>query len=123
MQVSDLAEWGVGAMAANPDEAIPVSDETRRLAVVDLDWDRIKAVDILVVLRSFAGQGRVERVTVYPSDFGLQRMAEEASMGPQVSRVQPRCLQLMGWDPGPQVRRVQPYLLLLRGTSRGAAPV
>ena len=84
MQVGNLAEWGVGAMAANPDEAIPVSDETRRLAVVDLDWDRIKAVDILVVLRSFAGQGRVERVTVYPSDFGLQRMAEEASMGPQV---------------------------------------
>lgn len=87
-----MAEWGVGAMAANPDEAIPVSHETRRLAVVDLDWDRIKAVDILVVLRSFAGQGRVERVTVYPSDFGLQRMAEEASMGPQVRRVQPHCL-------------------------------
>ena len=52
-QVGDLSEWGVGAMAANPDEAIPEAEETSRLAVLDLDWERIRATDILVVLRSF----------------------------------------------------------------------
>ncbi|DBA93140.1 TPA: hypothetical protein ACH3X2_003452 [Trebouxia sp. C0005] len=79
-----VGEWGVGAMAANPDEHIPDSDETHRLAVVDLDWDKIRAVDLLAVLRSFLGKGQTIRgVTVYPSDFGLQKMKEEAAVGPQ----------------------------------------
>ncbi|GFR49411.1 hypothetical protein Agub_g11465, partial [Astrephomene gubernaculifera] len=71
--------------ALNPEEAIPQQEETRRLALVDLDWDAVRAVDILAVLRSFLPRGaEVVRVTVYPSDFGLQRMAEEAAMGPQL---------------------------------------
>ncbi|DBA79259.1 TPA: hypothetical protein ACH3X1_009072 [Trebouxia sp. C0004] len=79
-----VGEWGVGAMAANPDEHIPDSDETHRLAIVDLDWDNIRAVDLLAVLRSFLGKGQTIRgVTVYPSDFGLQKMQEEAAVGPQ----------------------------------------
>jgi hypothetical protein len=42
-------------------------------------------VDIYAALRSFlpAG-GRLLRVTVYPSDYGLQRMATEEAAGPQV---------------------------------------
>ena len=73
-------------MAANPDEHIPDSEETRRLAIVDLDWDKIRAVDILAVLRSFLGKGQsIQAVTVYPSDFGLEKMKEEAAIGPQVS--------------------------------------
>ena len=47
------AEWGVGALAGNPDERIPAGNETRRLALVDLDWDHVRALDILAVLRSF----------------------------------------------------------------------
>lgn len=58
-QVRDLLEWGVGAMAANPDEAIPEAEETSRLAVLDLDWERIRATDILVVLCSFLGKVRL----------------------------------------------------------------
>ncbi len=52
---------------------------------MDLDWDHVKAVDIYAVLRSFlpAG-GELKRVTVYPSDYGLERMAEEEAKGPQV---------------------------------------
>ena len=58
-------------------------DATDRLAVVDQEWQHLRAVDLLVVLRSFAPQsGAVRRVTVYPSDFGLKRMAEEARHGP-----------------------------------------
>lgn len=80
-----VQEWGIGAMAANPDERIPETDETTRLAVVDLDWDKIRAVDILAVLRSFLVKGQsIKAVSVYPSDFGLQKMKEEAAVGPQV---------------------------------------
>ena len=54
---------------------------------MDLDWEKLGAVDILAVLRSFlpAG-GAIRSVTVYPSDYGLQRMKEEAAAGPQVRR-------------------------------------
>ena len=95
-QEEDLEqEWGVGAMAANPDETIPESDETNRLAIVDLDWDKIRAVDILAVLRSFLTSSRaITGVTVYPSDFGLQKMQEEAAVGPQVRPHWLRCLAL-----------------------------
>ena len=84
------AEFGVGGMAANPAEPIPLGDETSRLAVVDLDWSRLRAVDIMAVLRSFLPKaGRITRVTVYPSDFGMQRMKEEAVLGPQVCVANP----------------------------------
>jgi len=38
-----------------------------------------------------AQTGKVVRVTVYPSDYGLQRMAEEAAHGPKVWAVQAKC--------------------------------
>jgi len=82
---AELAEWGVGALAANPEEPIPLLPEaTSRLAVVDLDWDHVRAVDIFAVLRSFVPSGgRIKKVTVYPSDYGLERMKEEATLGPR----------------------------------------
>ena len=44
---------------------------------------QVKAADILVMLKSFVAKGQsIKRVTVYPSDYGLQRMAEEAKFGP-----------------------------------------
>ncbi|GIL97701.1 hypothetical protein Vretimale_3279 [Volvox reticuliferus] len=81
----DPEEWGAGANALNPEEPIPPQEETRRLALVDLDWDHVRAVDVLAVLRSFLPRGGLlERVTVYPSDYGLQRMAEEEAAGPKL---------------------------------------
>lgn len=66
------------------DEDIPRGDETKRLAVLNMDWTNVRAVDLLAVLRSFApASGVVERVTVYPSEYGLQKMAEEERLGPQ----------------------------------------
>ena len=42
-------EEGVLARFAGGEEDIPLCDETSRLAVVDLEWDRIRAVDIFAV--------------------------------------------------------------------------
>ena len=83
-EAAAIAEFGIGAMAANPREQIPLlPDATTRLACVDLDWDNIRAVDILVALRSFVPRnGSITKVTVYPSDYGLQRMAAEVKSGP-----------------------------------------
>jgi hypothetical protein len=78
-------EWGVGAYAANPNEDVPMlEDATNRLACVDMDWENVKAVDILAVLKSFVPDGgRIVSVTVYPSDYGLEKMEEEKTSGPK----------------------------------------
>ena len=80
-----VEDWGVGAYAANPNEAVPMlEDSTARLACMDMDWENVKAVDILAVLRSFVPEGgRIESVSVYPSDYGLERMEEEKLAGPK----------------------------------------
>ena len=58
-------------------------DATHRIAIVDQEWQHLRALDLLVVLRSFAPKsGEVKKVTVYPSDFGLKRMKEETKHGP-----------------------------------------
>lgn len=72
-----------------------VSSHTARLAVVDLDWMFIRAVDIYAVLQSFvSGRGELLDVTVYRSRFGERAMAEEAEHGPKLGskrlQVQPR---------------------------------
>lgn len=37
----------MGGLAANPDEVIPDSEETSRLAVVDLDWSQVPISSLL----------------------------------------------------------------------------
>ncbi|KAK3014989.1 hypothetical protein RJ639_007242, partial [Escallonia herrerae] len=66
------------------EENVPEIDkETRRLAVVNLDWSQVKAVDLYVLLSSFLPKGgQIRRVAVYPSEFGVKRMEEEAIHGP-----------------------------------------
>jgi len=78
-----------GATAMDTDdkvaaEDIPLGDATKRIAVMRLDWTRVTAVDLLVLFRSFAPAGGVvESITIYPSEFGLQRMDEEMRLGPR----------------------------------------
>ena len=83
----DPAEWGIGAAAGNPeaDETLTeVEDATARLAVVDLDWHKMRAVDVFSVLRSFLGKGTtLQKVVVYVSDYGREQMAREKEDGPQ----------------------------------------
>ena len=72
------------AAARSPLQIPLLPEATSRLAAVDLDWDNLRAVDILAALRSFLPPGgAVTRVSIHPSDYGLQRMATESSLGPQ----------------------------------------
>ncbi|KAJ4964622.1 hypothetical protein NE237_016471 [Protea cynaroides] len=66
------------------EEAIPeIEKETHRLAVVNMDWSQVKAVDLFVLLSSFLPKGgQILSVAIYPSEFGLKRMEEEAVRGP-----------------------------------------
>lgn len=65
-------------------ENVPVIEkETHRLAVVNMDWNHVKAVDLFMMLSSFLPKGgQIKSVAVYPSEFGLQRMKEEEIRGP-----------------------------------------
>jgi len=76
----------------------PEIEPTRRLAVVNLDWDNVKAIHLFKMFSSLvasalpstgdkktsksAVRGQVLNVRVYPSDFGRERMAKEEREGP-----------------------------------------
>ncbi|KAF7591106.1 pre-rRNA-processing protein esf1 [Aspergillus hancockii] len=62
---------------------VPTGEVTERIAVVNLDWDNIRAEDLMAVFSSFVpAGGRVRKVTVYPSEFGKERMEREETEGP-----------------------------------------
>ena len=77
--------WGGGNMGAH--EKVEVmedeSEHSNRLAVCNLDWTKVSAKDIFLLANSFKpDMGSIKKVTIYPSDFGLKRMAEEDTNGP-----------------------------------------
>lgn len=62
---------------------VPLGEVTNRIAVVNLDWDNIRAEDLMAVFSSFVPTGgRVLKVAVYPSEFGKERMEKEETEGP-----------------------------------------
>ncbi|XP_040285906.1 ESF1 homolog [Bufo bufo] len=66
------------------DKDAPRGDEvTRRLAVCNMDWDRLKAKDLLALFNSFRPKGGIVfSVKIYPSEFGKEKLKEEELHGP-----------------------------------------
>ncbi|TKW35100.1 hypothetical protein SEVIR_2G349200v4 [Setaria viridis] len=76
---SDIAHYLLG----RHDDTATIDKETHRLAVVNMDWDHIKAVDLYMVMNSCLPKGgRVLSVSIYPSEFGLKCMEIESTQGP-----------------------------------------
>jgi hypothetical protein len=64
-------------------QEVEVGEVTNRFAVVNIDWDHIKSMDLLALFSSFVPVGgRIEKVSVYPSEFGKERMQREEVEGP-----------------------------------------
>ena len=57
-------------------------EESPFLAVMNMDWSHVRAVDIFAVVSSFTAPGSVKSVKVYASDFGIERMEKEERFGP-----------------------------------------
>jgi hypothetical protein len=98
----DFADLDAQALAAKAEqEAVDAGAEgiqaTRRIAVVNMDWDHIKAPHLYKIFSSVVSDasgasskkgssslslGRLLNVRVYPSQFGKERMAREEVEGP-----------------------------------------
>ncbi len=62
----------------------PTGEVTSRIAIVNLDWDNVRATDLMAVFSSFLPStgGSILKVSVYPSDFGKERLEREEMEGP-----------------------------------------
>ena len=75
--VEELAELAVDG------DAVPTGDISSRLAAVNMDWDNVRASDIMAVAASFVpANGRILDVVIYPSEFGMERLQREEMEGP-----------------------------------------
>lgn len=62
-----------------PEEGEPSS----KLAVVNLDWENVRAVDLMSTFASFVPKGgNIKSVTIYPSEYGKEQMLKEDTEGP-----------------------------------------
>jgi hypothetical protein len=62
---------------------LEMGEVTSRIAVVNMDWDHIRAVDLMAVFQSFLPPGgKIQKISVYQSDFGTERLAREEAEGP-----------------------------------------
>ena len=65
------------------EENIPMGEETSRIAIQNIDWSNIHALDLFVLLNSFCkGNQKVLKVEIYPSEYGMKEMAKENEQGP-----------------------------------------
>lgn len=65
------------------EDGIPMGEVSSRIAVVNLDWDNIRAADLMAVFSSFVpSTGRIRKISIYPSQFGKERMDREEMDGP-----------------------------------------
>jgi len=70
-------------IGATTQSDIPMGEVTSRIAIVNLDWDNIRAADIMAVINSFLpANGSLLKVSIYPSEFGKERLEREEMEGP-----------------------------------------
>lgn len=73
----------IDAWSDESSEAKLVEDSSRRLALLNYDWSKIQAGDLMITFSSFLPEGgQLKKVAVYPSDFGIQRLKQEELEGP-----------------------------------------
>ncbi|CAD1810694.1 nucleolar domain family protein [Candida parapsilosis] len=59
------------------------ADPTSSFAVVNMDWDNLRAEDLMATFLSFVPKGgNIQSVKIYPSEFGKERMQKEEIEGP-----------------------------------------
>lgn len=85
-QIDDVGEnevFGFPDQQAHQGDGVAMGEVSPRLAVVNLDWDNIRAADLMAVFSSFLPpNGRILNVSIYPSEFGKERMEREEMEGP-----------------------------------------
>src|SRR5262249_22121537 len=79
-----LSHPGPGIQRLQDERAeVETGEVTHRLAIVNLDWDHVRAADLMALFSSFTPPGtRVEKISIYPSEFGKKRMRREELEGP-----------------------------------------
>lgn len=65
-------------------DEVESGEVTSRLAIVNLDWDHVNSTDLMALFSSFIppNSGRILKISVYPSEFGKERMQQEEIEGP-----------------------------------------
>ena len=93
-EISDLEQQNTinflmeHVVSQNPlvNNQVQIGNATRRLSLINLDWDQIKAVDIFVLLNGFKPvTGTIKSVQIFPSEFGKERLAYENLHGPMIA--------------------------------------
>lgn len=58
-------------------------DPSDTFAVVNMDWDNLRAVDLMATFISFVPKsGLIKSISIYPSEFGKEQMQKEEVEGP-----------------------------------------
>ncbi|KZZ95477.1 nuc153 [Moelleriella libera RCEF 2490] len=83
----DLATEGDMQRLQDEQADVETGEVTNRIAIVNLDWDHVRSVDLMALFSSFLPEGsssseRVLKISIYPSEFGKERMQQEEIEGP-----------------------------------------
>ncbi|KAF9015108.1 hypothetical protein BDQ17DRAFT_1340497 [Cyathus striatus] len=100
---ADLQAQAEAYARENPEEDVGDSQRTNRIAIVNLDWDHVRATHLYKICASLVSptsgfakdpvkkrssisvniaRGKVLSVRIFPSQFGKERMAKEEKEGP-----------------------------------------
>ncbi|PMD15472.1 hypothetical protein NA56DRAFT_608925 [Hyaloscypha hepaticicola] len=82
VEMEELEETEFPDMQAEQ-AGVEMGEVSSRFAVVNLDWDNITSADLMAVFSSFVRPGgKIHKISIYPSEFGKERMEREELEGP-----------------------------------------